>query len=100
LPVFGKRLDKWACDMCERKNVPDLLVPGRDPVTDEPPQPGRNPPVADTLISNAVRQRWLTPPTLAGQDPPPRKPVMTFRQLMDDVQDDREDRSRDQFVDA
>jgi hypothetical protein len=35
LPDFGKRLDKWACDMSERKNMPDLLVPDRDPATYE-----------------------------------------------------------------
>jgi hypothetical protein len=29
---------------------------------------------------------------LAGSDPPPRRPVMTLRDLMQDLQRDREDR--------
>jgi antitoxin (DNA-binding transcriptional repressor) of toxin-antitoxin stability system len=71
-----------------------VLVTERDRVVAEivPPQPGRNPLLADGLLAQAVHEGWLTPPTLAGRDPPPRKPVMTFRQLMDDLQHDREDR--------
>jgi hypothetical protein len=40
----------------------------------------------------SLREGWLTPPVLAGSDPPPRKPVMTLRDLMQDLQRDREDR--------
>ena len=43
-------------------------------------------------LAGAVREGWLTPPLLAGSDPPPRSPVMTLRDLMQDLQRDREDR--------
>jgi hypothetical protein len=32
------------------------------------------------------------PPAIAGTGPPPRKPVMTLRQLKRELQRDREDR--------
>ena len=35
---------------------------------------------------------WITPPTLVGEGPPPRKPVMTMRELMEALRADREDR--------
>jgi antitoxin (DNA-binding transcriptional repressor) of toxin-antitoxin stability system len=71
-----------------------VLVTDRDRVVAEivPPQSGRSPLLADALLAEAVREGWLTPPALAGGGPPPRKPVMTLRQLMQDLQQDREDR--------
>ena len=57
-----------------------------------PPRPGRSPLLADAQLAEAVREGWLTPPVLAGSGPPPRKPVMTLRELMQDLQHDREDR--------
>ena len=71
-----------------------VLVTDRDRVVAEilPPQPGRSPLLSDALLADAVRQGWLTAPAIASGQPPPRKPVMTFRQLMRDLQDDREDR--------
>jgi antitoxin (DNA-binding transcriptional repressor) of toxin-antitoxin stability system len=71
-----------------------VLVTDRDRVVAEivPPRPGRSPLLADALLAEAVRQGWLTPPVLAGGGPPPRKPVMALRDLMQDLQLDREDR--------
>jgi antitoxin (DNA-binding transcriptional repressor) of toxin-antitoxin stability system len=71
-----------------------VLVTDRDRVVAEivPPQAGRSPLLADALLAQAVREGWLTPPALAGRGPPPRKPVMTLRQLMQDLQQDRADR--------
>jgi antitoxin (DNA-binding transcriptional repressor) of toxin-antitoxin stability system len=71
-----------------------LIVTDRDRVVAEivPPQPGRSPLLADALLAEAVREGWLTPPVLAGSGPPPRKPVMALRELMQDLQQDREDR--------
>jgi hypothetical protein len=57
-----------------------------------PPQPGRSPLVADARLAEAVREGWLTPPLLAGSNPPPRKPVLTLGELMQELQQDREDR--------
>jgi antitoxin (DNA-binding transcriptional repressor) of toxin-antitoxin stability system len=71
-----------------------VLVTDRDRVVAEivPPQAGRSPLLSDALLADAVRAGWLTPPVLAGHGPPPRKPVMAFRDLMADLQQDREDR--------
>jgi len=71
-----------------------VLVIGRDRVVAEivPPQPGRGPLLTDALLAEAVRAGWLTPAVLAGGSPPPRKPVMAFRDLMKELQQDREDR--------
>jgi antitoxin (DNA-binding transcriptional repressor) of toxin-antitoxin stability system len=71
-----------------------VLVTDRDRVVAEivPPQAGRSPLLADALLAEAVREGWLTPATLAGGNPPPRKPIMAFRDLMNELQQDREDR--------
>jgi antitoxin (DNA-binding transcriptional repressor) of toxin-antitoxin stability system len=70
-----------------------ILITDRDRVVAEiVPQPGRSPLLADAQLAEAVREGWLTPPVLAGSDPPPRKPVLTLRDLMQDLQRDREDR--------
>ena len=55
-----------------------------------PPHPGRSPLMADARLGEAVREGWLAPPLLAS-GPPPRKPVMTLGDLMQDLQRDRED---------
>ncbi len=71
-----------------------VLVTDRDRVVAEivPPQTGRSPLLADALLADAVRAGWLTPAVLAGNNPPPRKPIMTFRDLAKELQQDREDR--------
>ena len=71
-----------------------VLVTDRDRVVAEivAPQPGRSLLNAHALLASGVREGWLALPELAGGEPPPRKPVLQFRQLMDDLQHDREDR--------
>ena len=71
-----------------------VLITDRDRVVAEivPPQAGRSPLLGDALLAEAVREGWLTPPALAGEAPPPRKPVMPLRQLMRELERDREDR--------
>ncbi len=71
-----------------------VLITDRDRVVAEivPPQAGRSPLLSDALLAEAVRKGWLTLPRLAGGDPPPRKPIMTFTDLMEELQHDREDR--------
>jgi antitoxin (DNA-binding transcriptional repressor) of toxin-antitoxin stability system len=71
-----------------------VLVTDRDRVVAEivPPQAGRSPFLADALLAEAVREGWLTPPASVAGEPPPRKPVTTFRELMQALQRDREDR--------
>jgi antitoxin (DNA-binding transcriptional repressor) of toxin-antitoxin stability system len=70
-----------------------VLVTDRDRVVAEigPPQAaGRSPLLADSLLAEALRERWVMPPALVANSPPPRKPVMTFRDLMNDIEHDRE----------
>jgi len=71
-----------------------VLVTDRDRVVAElgPPREGRSPVLADALLSDAVRQGWITPPVLRADGPPPRKPVMKFRELLEELQQDRQDR--------
>ncbi len=71
-----------------------VLVTDRDRVVAEigPPQASRSPLVSDALLAEAVREGWLTPPVLVGNEPPPRQPVATFQDLMADLQHDREER--------
>jgi antitoxin (DNA-binding transcriptional repressor) of toxin-antitoxin stability system len=71
-----------------------VLITDRDRVVAEiiPPQPGRSPLLADAFLAEAVRKGWLTPPVLVSKEPPPRKPVMTFAELMEELRRDREDR--------
>jgi antitoxin (DNA-binding transcriptional repressor) of toxin-antitoxin stability system len=69
-----------------------VLVTDRDRVVAEivPPQAGRSPFLADAILAEAVRKGWLTPAALAGGGAPPRKPIMAFRDLMEDLRSDRE----------
>lgn len=71
-----------------------VLVTDRDRVVAElvPPEQNRSPVLADALLAEAVRQGWITPPTLSSAAPPPRKPVMSFRKLLRELEQDRRDR--------
>jgi antitoxin (DNA-binding transcriptional repressor) of toxin-antitoxin stability system len=71
-----------------------VLITDRDRVVAEivPPHPGRGHLLADAQLAEAVREGWLVPPLLAGSNPPPRKPIMTLRDLMQDLERAREDR--------
>ena len=70
-----------------------VLVTDRDRVVAElgPPQAGRSTLLADTLLAEAVREGWVTPPTLVSRGPPSTQPVTTVRELLKDLQSDRAD---------
>jgi antitoxin (DNA-binding transcriptional repressor) of toxin-antitoxin stability system len=70
-----------------------VLVTDRDRVVAElvPPQPGRHTTEAD-FLAELVRQGLARPAKIPPGDPPPRKPVMSFDELMRDLDRDREDR--------
>ena len=70
------------------------LVTDRDRVVAEigPPRPTRSSVLADALLSDAFRQRWMTPLISVGRGPPPRQPVMTIDELLRNLQRDRGDR--------
>ena len=71
-----------------------VLVTDRDRVVAEltPPEKNRSPVLADALLAEAVRQGWVTPPALPAVGPPPRKPVMSFRRLLRELEQDRSER--------
>jgi len=71
-----------------------ILVTDRDRVVAElgPPQAGRSAFLSDALLAEAVREGWVTPPMILSNDPPPRRPIMKLRDLLKDIDSDREDR--------
>ncbi len=71
-----------------------VLVTDRDRVVAElvPPEKSRSPVLADALLAEAARQGWITPPSLSAAGSPPRKPVMSFRELLRELKRDRSER--------
>jgi antitoxin (DNA-binding transcriptional repressor) of toxin-antitoxin stability system len=72
-----------------------VLITDRHRVVAEivPPQPGRKSISEDDFIARGVREGWLTPAKIPPGTPlPPRKPVMSFEEVMADLERDREDR--------
>ena len=71
-----------------------VLVTDRDRVVAElvPPAANRSPVLADAMLAEAVRQGWLTPPALAADGAPPRKPVMSLKKLLRELESDRGER--------
>jgi antitoxin (DNA-binding transcriptional repressor) of toxin-antitoxin stability system len=71
-----------------------ILVTDRDRVVAEmgPPEASRSPLLADAMLADAVRQGWITPPALPARGMPPRNPVMSFRDLMRELDHDRSER--------
>jgi antitoxin (DNA-binding transcriptional repressor) of toxin-antitoxin stability system len=57
-----------------------------------PPQTDCTGQLVDAVFAEAVRQGWVTPPSLTAGGPPPRKPVMAYRELVSDPHGTREDR--------
>jgi antitoxin (DNA-binding transcriptional repressor) of toxin-antitoxin stability system len=91
LKVLKNKLSEYV-RLAERGET--VLVTDRDRVVAEivPPEASRSPLLADALLSEAVRKGWITPPAFAGSDPPPRKPVSSFRKLRKELEHDRSDR--------
>jgi antitoxin (DNA-binding transcriptional repressor) of toxin-antitoxin stability system len=71
-----------------------VLVTDRDRVVAElgPPGPARSPLLADALLSEALRNGWLTPPLMVGEGSPPRRPVAPLSELLAELDRDRGER--------
>jgi prevent-host-death family protein len=72
-----------------------VLITDRNRVVAEivPPQPSHRSVTEDAFIARGVREGWLTPAKIPPGSPlPPRKPVMSFEELMADLERDRADR--------
>jgi antitoxin (DNA-binding transcriptional repressor) of toxin-antitoxin stability system len=91
LKVLKNRLSEFVRLAASGETV---LVTDRNRVVAEivPPQQGRDAQMANAFIAEGVREGWLTPAKVHSADPPPRKPVAPFEELMDDLRRDREDR--------
>ena len=91
LKVLKNRLSEYVRLVAGGETV---LITDRDRVVAElvPPRPGRSPWLADALLAEAVREGYLTAPLLVGEGPPPRMPVTSFKQLLKELDQDRQDR--------
>jgi antitoxin (DNA-binding transcriptional repressor) of toxin-antitoxin stability system len=71
-----------------------ILVTDRDRVVAElvAPRTGRAEHLADAQLADAVRNGWLTPPTLPVTGSPPRRPVARLDVLLTELAADRADR--------
>ena len=71
-----------------------VLVTDRDRVVAEliPPRGGRGLLAADSVLADAVRQGWITPPVGAMDSEPPRRPVAPLADLLAELERDRDDR--------
>lgn len=71
-----------------------VLVTDRDRVVAElvPPQAGRSEHLDDAVLAQAVREGWLKPPLAKGTPLPPRNPVASLKEILDDLAESREDR--------
>jgi hypothetical protein len=43
-------------------------------------------------LAEAVRQGWVTPPTIVDSEPPPRAPVASLASVLEGLDRDRADR--------
>jgi antitoxin (DNA-binding transcriptional repressor) of toxin-antitoxin stability system len=91
LKILKNKLSEYV-RLAERGET--VLVTDRDRVVAEivPPDKSRSPLLADALLADAMRQGWITPPALPSAGVPPRKPVMSFRQLKRELEQDRSGR--------
>ena len=91
LKVLKNKLSEYV-RLAERGET--VLVTDRDRVVAEivPPETSRSPVLADALLAEAVRQGWITPPALPSAGVPPRNPVMSFRDLKRELDEDRSER--------
>jgi len=91
LKVLKNKLSEYV-RLAERGET--VLVTDRDRVVAElvPPDRSRSPLLADALLADAMRQGLITPPALPSTFAPPRKPVMRFRKLQREIDQDRRER--------
>jgi antitoxin (DNA-binding transcriptional repressor) of toxin-antitoxin stability system len=91
LKVLKNRLSEYVRLAARGETV---LVTDRDRVVAEivPPREGRSPLAADAQLAEAVRRGWVAPPLTSAAEPPPRIPVARLRDLLRELDRDRDDR--------
>jgi prevent-host-death family protein len=66
-----------------------VVITDRNRIVAEIVPPRRD---ANAFFERGLREGWLSPPTNPGTEPPPRRPMVPFEQLMRELERDREDR--------
>jgi antitoxin (DNA-binding transcriptional repressor) of toxin-antitoxin stability system len=91
LKVLKNRLSEYVRLAAAGETV---LVTDRDKVVAElvPPRAGRSPFLADAVLAEAVREGWLSPPTISDDRPPPRAAVSPLEEILAGLHSDRADR--------
>jgi prevent-host-death family protein len=91
LKVLKNKLAEYVRRAAQGETV---LVTDRDRVVAElvPPREGRSPMLADAMLADLIRKGWLTPPLTVDSRPPPRLPVMSTRELLEELDRARGDR--------
>ena len=91
LKVLKNKLSEYVRLVASGETV---LVTDRDRVVAEivPPRTGRGIPAASALLAEAVREGLITPAPAPSAGAPPRRPVMSFQELTDDLDRSRADR--------
>ena len=71
-----------------------VLITDRERVVAElvPPGAGRGENLSDAVLADAVRKGWVRPPINRNAPLPPREPMMSLRELLQELDRDREDR--------
>ena len=91
LKVLKNRLSEYVRLVAGGETV---LITDRDRVVAElvPPRPGRSPWLADALLADAVREGYVMAPLMVAEGPPPRLPVAPSKELLKELDQDRQDR--------
>lgn len=72
-----------------------VLITDQDQIIAEltPPREARRDPLIDNpALAEAVRAGWITPAEIVSDEPPPRLPVASLRELLQELDEDRADR--------
>ena len=56
-----------------------------------PPANNRDPLLDDPALADAIREGLITPAAHRTGKPPLRNPIMSYKELMDDLEGDRQD---------
>ena len=91
LKVLKNKLSEYV-RLAERGET--VLVTDRDRVVAElvPPAEGRSPLVADALLAEAMRKGLISGPLIVAEGVPPRAPLAPLKDLLAELDRDREDR--------
>ena len=90
LKVLKNRLSEYVRLVAGGETV---LITDRDRVVAElvPPAIGRGKTFDDLALAELVRRGWLTPPLIGRSEDVPRRPILPFATLLEELDHDRAD---------